>query len=159
MNIMKTFFTRRYLAPLLILLLLAAGWLLLRPSSYELPFAESDVASVTFCWDHDEMKRKETADPTDISLIYTALCELSLRGRSKEIVYGGQSFVLVFHLKDGTDWACDFFQTSAEKGFLTDENGRWAVRYLDLKQLWPQLRSQAVPATRDEINALYGLVG
>ncbi len=105
---------------------------------YTLPFTETEVESVSFCYDNQASQKVITA-PSDVSLVCSSLNALSLKGKYKRIPTGGQTIFLVFYLKDGTNWACTYYQQNAGTGFFADGNVRHKVSNLDLVQLWHQM--------------------
>jgi len=126
------------------------------PFSYEVPFAESDVSSVTVYYTYDLMQKKTTDTQSEISLLYTALGDMSLRNSYKQTPDGGQSFILAFRLHDGSDWICTYFQTADDgRGYFADKNEQRKAANLNLKQLWNQISQQPTPITAVEVDVLY----
>lgn len=139
-----------------VVLATAIGFGIFHPFSYDVPFAESDVSSVTVYYTYDLMQKKTADMQSEISLLYTSLGDISPRGSYKQTPDGGQSFILVFHLNDGSDWICTYFQTADDgRGYFADKNEQLKVVNLNLKQLWNQIRQQSTSITAAEVDALY----
>lgn len=153
---MKKQIIRRYLAFLFaVVLLIAGGLAIFRPFSYEVPFAQSDVKSVSFYWDYDKMQKKVVHTQEEIALLYTSLSEISLRGPYKRLPAGGQSFYLAFHLEDGTDWICTFCQAGHYgQGYFADNNRQMKIANFNLEQLWDQIEQPASSTVGDLQNEL-----
>ena len=136
---------------LAVALLLAAGFLLLRPTSYELPFAEANVESISFYYSNEGLKKVITTE-SDIASVCAALNTLSLRGPYHRVPDGGLGFTLVFYLEDGSDWKCTYGQDVSGRGEYTDGDIKRKVENLDLVKLWHQLPQDASRAVvTDEI--------
>ncbi len=117
-------------------------------SSYVIPVSSSDVTSISFYYDNLG-KKKLVTSPSDISLVFDSLDATIFHGEYSRYPTGGQSFILVFHLADGEDWCCTYYQTNFDNGFYQDDTTKLSVSNLDLKKIWSDLSSP-------EHSAFYG---
>lgn len=116
---------------------------------YEVPFLKDDIASVSFYYDNLAQKKSVTAI-SDLSLLFDSLNKVAPRGNYYGVPAGGQTFYLVFHLADGIDWTCAYYQSASDFGYYSDGTVKIKVSGLDLKTLWGQLPYQEHAASIEQ---------
>lgn len=133
--------TKIFISALVLLFLPCVIRLCSSSSSYNTPISENDVSSISLYYDNLGQKKLITSS-ADISLVFTSLDNAISHGKYNRFPTGGQLFFLVFHLQDGTNWICTFYQTNGDNGYFADGTTRTKLSNLDMKALWHVLSYQ-----------------
>lgn len=132
---------------LLLFLGITAIWVRNVPKEeYSIPINEMDIESVTIYYANENVA-KNINSKTDVLVVADMLNGLSLGEAYEideklhgEIEAGGLGFGLVFHLEDGTEWICAYYQTSFNgEGRFADGEVLSKVSNLNVFELWQSL--------------------
>lgn len=120
---------------------------------YHLTVSREQVTqSVLYRSDGDQPWEKLALLGEEISAAMEALSGIQDWGDygAQGVPAGGVTYVLVFRLSDGTQWACAYCDSGAQKGYFSDGDAKILVTGCGLTALWETLASRAEPVKAEE---------
>lgn len=138
---MKKVLNRTFVLVLVLGLIVLLAYRSPKPYSMDLEF--SDIVSVDV-YHTNEAQKKVVIQQKDIQKLLTNINSQKNYGfySESELPVGGQSFVYVFHLENGMQKICSFFDTGA-RGYFNDGSGAIETTGFDGLFLWETLEYES----------------
>lgn len=106
---------------------------------FRFPVSEEQISSVSIYYSNIS-KKKEIFSESEIAYIMSYANERTyITGTYQKIPTGGQTFFILFHLIDGTDFPCIYYQTTEFSGYYVDGRSKVTITSLNFIDLWLSL--------------------
>ena len=111
------------------------------PASLDL----NQVSSISLYYTNDNQK-KEIIELEDISTILLAISASTSHGSYTRVPDGGQTFLILVHLNNGSQYSCVYNQTEESSGYYSDGIEHMRLSSLDFASIWKELSYPVIPA-------------
>lgn len=117
---------------------------------FRFPVSKEQISSISIYYSNIHLKKEVSSEP-EIAYIMSYVHERSYTtGTYQEIPTGGQSFLILFHLIDGTDFPCIYYQTAEFNGYYTDGTSKITVTSLNFVNLWNSINCEEILAFAEQ---------